>query len=111
MIPIVDDKPYSFVPPYPGTFWARALRPLLPGYLRGAWGVEAVEFRHPERLAASLRAGHGVLLAPNHARPCDPFVVGLLPLRLGRPSHFVAASHVFTAGPRPRLTTWLLRRA
>jgi 1-acyl-sn-glycerol-3-phosphate acyltransferase len=111
MIAIVDSKPYRFVPPYPGTFWTRALRPLLSGYLRRSWGIEAVEFRNPERLDASLRAGHGVMLAPNHARPCDPMVVGLLPLRLGRPSNFVAASHVFTTGKRPRLTSWLLRRA
>lgn len=110
MIPIVHDQPYRFVPPYPGTFWARALKPLLPGYLRRVWGIETVEFRNPERLHESLRAGHGVLLAPNHARPCDPMVIGMLPLRLGWPSHFVAASHVFTGGRRHRLMAWLLRR-
>jgi 1-acyl-sn-glycerol-3-phosphate acyltransferase len=108
MISIVEEKPYRFVPPYPGTFWARLARPLLPGYLRRTWGIHEIEFRHPERLEASFRAGHGVMLTPNHARPCDPMVVGLLPQRLGRPSHFVAASHVFTTGGR--FQAWLARR-
>ena len=79
MIPVVVDRPYLFVPPYPGTFWARAVRPIVPWYLRRFWGVESIEFRGGERLKASLDAGHGVVIAPNHARPCDPFVIGLLP--------------------------------
>jgi 1-acyl-sn-glycerol-3-phosphate acyltransferase len=108
MIPIVDDKPYRFVPPYASTFWARVTAPLIPLYLRRTWGVDDVEFRHPERLEESFRAGHGVMLTPNHARPCDPMVAGLLPQRLGRPSHFVAASHVFTTGGR--FQAWLARR-
>jgi 1-acyl-sn-glycerol-3-phosphate acyltransferase len=108
MIPIVEEKPYRFVPPYASTFWARLAAPFVPLYLRRTWGIDNVDFRHPERLEASFRAGHGVMLTPNHARPCDPMVAGLLPQRLGRPAHFVAASHVFTAGGR--FQAWLSRR-
>jgi 1-acyl-sn-glycerol-3-phosphate acyltransferase len=108
MIPVVVDRPYQFIPPYAGTFWLRLIRPILPWYLRRSWGIESIEYRGQEHLEASFAAGHGVLLAPNHARPCDPFVVGMLPLRLGRPCHFVAASHLFTEGGR--FYAWLLRR-
>ena len=69
MIHVVIDRPYQFVPPYPGTIWLRLIKPLVPWYLRRSWGVETIEFRGAERLEASLRAGHGVLIAPNHARP------------------------------------------
>jgi 1-acyl-sn-glycerol-3-phosphate acyltransferase len=108
MIPIVDEKPYRFFPPYAGTFWARLAAPFVPLYLRRVWGIDTVDFRHPERLESSFRAGHGVMLTPNHCRPADPMVAGLLPQRLGRPAHFVAASHVFTAGGR--FQAWLSRR-
>src|SRR5205085_8193700 len=108
MIPVVTDQPYRFIPPYPGTIWLRALKAVVPWYLRRSWGVETIEFRGADRLAASLRAGHGVLIAPNHARPCDPFVIGLLPLRLGKPCHFLSAWHIFTNGSR--FNTWVLRR-
>src|SRR5262245_27815189 len=108
MIHVVVDRPYQFIPPYPGTFWLRGIKRLVPWYLRRSWGIETTEFRGGDRLEASLNAGHGVLIAPNHARPCDPFVIGLLPLRLGRPCHFLAAWHIFTNDSR--LNAWLLRR-
>src|SRR5437667_2086423 len=108
MIHVVVDRPYRFIPPHAGMFWVRRTTRLLPWYLSRYWGVEKIEYRHAERLSASLEAGDGVLLAPNHARPCDPFVIGLLPLRLGRPSHFLAAWHIFTSGGR--INHWLLRR-
>ncbi len=108
MIPVVIDRPYRFVPPYTGVFWARLVTRFVPIYLRRSYGVESIEFRGGDRLAAAFVAGHGVLLAPNHARPCDPFVIGLHPSRLGRPCHFVAAWHVFTN--QNRFQAWLLRR-
>lgn len=108
MIPVVIDRPYQFVPPKPGTFWLRCVQPFLPWWLKRSWGIHQIEFRGGERLADAFRAGQSVLLAPNHARPCDPFVIGLLPLRLGRPCHFVAAWHVFVNSGR--LNAWVLPR-
>src|SRR5262249_51208758 len=61
-----------------------------------------------ELLRASLDAGHGVFLAPNHARPCDPVVVGLLAARLHRPCYCIASWHVFAT--RSRLHQWIMRR-
>lgn len=108
MIPVVVDRPYKFIPPYPGGFWLRCIRPIVPWYLNRSWGVESIEFRGEDRLAASMQRGDGILIAPNHARPCDPFVIGLSPLRMGRPCHFIAAWHIFTNGSR--MSAWLLRR-
>jgi 1-acyl-sn-glycerol-3-phosphate acyltransferase len=107
MQPVVVAKPYSFIPPRRGTFWPALLRPLQPLLLR-KHGVAKVEYRGLERLRASVAAGHGIMLAPNHCRPCDPFVVGGLGYEIGRPVHIMASSHLFMQG---RLQRFLLRRA
>ena len=82
---IVIDKPYRFIPPHPSRFWNRLLGWWLPHSLWKNWGLTAAEFRGTEHLKQSLAAGHGILLAPNHSRPCDPFVMGLLSKEVGRP--------------------------
>jgi 1-acyl-sn-glycerol-3-phosphate acyltransferase len=104
---IVIDKPYRFVPPYPGRFWAGLIRFWLPTYLRRVWGIEASEVRGAEHLKQSLQAGHGVLLTPTHSRPCDPMVMGLLSIRAGRPFFCMASWHLFMQG---RFQPWLMRR-
>lgn len=108
MIPVVSDQPYRFVPPSHGLFWLRRVTRHLPGYLRRSWGIEQIEYRGWDRVEASRKSGHGVMLAPNHARPCDPFVIGMHPLRQGWPCYFVAAWHVFTTSGR--VNRWLLPR-
>lgn len=92
---VVITKPYRFVPPHRGKIWWRLFQPILPVYLRRTWGIVSVESRQVERLRASLAAGHGVILAPNHCRPCDPMVLGPLSFELQRPFHIVASWHVF----------------
>ncbi len=63
--------------------------------LRGRFGVTAMEFRHLDRLQASFASGHGVLLAPNHSRPSDPFVLARLGQRCRRPIQIMATRHIF----------------
>ncbi len=92
---VVITKPYRFIPPRRGKLWWHLFRPLLPLYLRRSAGMQRVESRHVGRLRASLDAGHGVILAPNHCRPCDPMVLGPLSYEIGRPFHIVASWHVF----------------
>src|SRR4029077_5457850 len=75
---LVSEKPYRFVPPYHPRFWTGLMQCFLPGYLARPWGIDQVAFRNVERLHASLAAGHGIVLAPNHTRHCDPFVMGRL---------------------------------
>ena len=71
---IIVERPYRFVPPYPGEFWTRLFRYYLRRYLRRTWGIAAAEIRGMEFLQESIRSGHGIVLAPNHCRPGDPLL-------------------------------------
>jgi 1-acyl-sn-glycerol-3-phosphate acyltransferase len=104
---IVIAKPYEFVPPRYSAFWARIIAWWLPSYLRKSHGVTSWECVGVERLRESLKAGHGVVLASNHCRPCDPMVVGLLSLVVDRPFHIMASWHLFMQG---RVQSFLLPR-
>jgi 1-acyl-sn-glycerol-3-phosphate acyltransferase len=95
------------VPPRLSAFWAWIIRGWLPTYLRQSFGVASLECGGAERLRASLEAGHGVLLASNHCRPCDPILLGLLSCAVGRPFHVMASWHLFM---QPRLQSSLLPR-
>src|SRR5437588_11290615 len=66
---IIVEKPYRFVPPYPGEFWTRLFRYYLPRYLNKTWGIATAQIRGIEFLKASIRDRHTVLLAPTHSRP------------------------------------------
>lgn len=89
---IVIAKPYTFVPPRRSDLWPRLFFSLLPAYLRRNFGIHRVETRGGERLRDSLAAGHGIMLAPNHCRPGDPFV---LAAAVGRPLFIMASWHLF----------------
>lgn len=104
---VVITKPYRFVPPHRGTFWWHLFRFILPRYLRKSAAIDRVVVRHRERLQASLAAGHGIVLAPNHCRPVDPMVLGPLSYELGRPFNVVASWHLFMQN---RVQTYLLPR-
>lgn len=105
---VVIAKAYQFAPPHHGTFWPWVLRQCLPGHTRRKWGIEGLEFHGLDRLRASLQAGHGVILAPNHCRPCDPFVLTLLGAELRQPFYMMASAHLFM---QSRIQRWLLCRA
>jgi 1-acyl-sn-glycerol-3-phosphate acyltransferase len=105
---IVLDEPYRFIAPDRGTAWARLLsRLVLRRYLRSAHGVESLEFIGAERLKASVEAGHGVMLTPNHCRPCDPMTLFPLGIDTGAPVHVMASWHLFV---KSAVQTWVLRR-
>ena len=104
---IIVEKPYRFVPPYPGEFWTHFFRHYLRRYLKRTAGIAAAEIRGIELLQESIRHGHGIVLAPNHCRPGDPLVIGLLNEQSGRPIHTMASWHLFNEG---RLKAWVLRR-
>jgi acyltransferase-like protein len=108
MQPVVSEKKYEFVPPYYGTVWPRLLNLWGRRKLRQEHGIESVEVVGAERLRESLAAGHGILLAPNHCRPCDPFVVGETCRQVGTLPFIMASAHLFM---QSRLQTFLLRRA
>jgi 1-acyl-sn-glycerol-3-phosphate acyltransferase len=104
---IVIDKPYTFIPPDRGTFWARLLNGLfLRRYLRTQYGVHSFDLIGVERLKRSVDAGHGIVLAPNHCRPCDPMVLFPLGQAVGAPIHIMASWHLFMSG---WLQSWVLQ--
>jgi 1-acyl-sn-glycerol-3-phosphate acyltransferase len=105
---VVSDKPYVPVPPYHGTLWPRALNWYFPRYLRRRYGTAKVEITGAEKLRASIAAGHGVLITPNHCRDEDPFILSALAREVGRPCFVVASAHLFMRG---KLQAFLLRRA
>jgi 1-acyl-sn-glycerol-3-phosphate acyltransferase len=104
---VVIDKPYHFIPPKHGNFWTIVLKGLLPGYLRKNYGIESSRIYGINHLKESLRAGHGIMLTPNHCRPCDPFVVALAAYSLCQPLYTMASWHLFMQGS---LQAWLLPR-
>jgi hypothetical protein len=75
--------------------------------MRKDYGLEKPRWHGLEHLEASRKAGHGVLLAPNHTRPSDPFVVAELGVRCRWPVHTMAAWHVFAES---RVQGFLLSR-
>src|SRR5205085_838618 len=92
---IIIEKPYRFVPPRRGWFWSALVELWLPHHLNRSYGIERFECRGTEYLRDSLAQGHGVLLAPNHCRPCDPMVLGLLSRAVGKRFYVMASWHLF----------------
>jgi 1-acyl-sn-glycerol-3-phosphate acyltransferase len=105
---VVSDKPYVPVPPYHGTLWPRALNLYFPRYLHRRYGTSKVEIVGAEKVRASIAAGHGVLVTPNHSRDEDPFIISALAREVGQPFFVVASAHLFMGN---KLQAFLLRRA
>jgi 1-acyl-sn-glycerol-3-phosphate acyltransferase len=105
---VVSDKPYVPVLPHHGTLWPRALNLYIPRYLRRRYGTNRVEIVGADKLRASIAAGHGILITPNHCRDEDPFILSALSRRIGRPFFVVASAHLFIGH---RFQSFLLRRA
>ncbi|RYD30055.1 MAG: 1-acyl-sn-glycerol-3-phosphate acyltransferase, partial [Verrucomicrobiaceae bacterium] len=99
---IIFDKPYTFIPPNYSGLLHRTLRFFLPGYLKRLHGITSVECIGSEKLRASLDAGHGIMLVPNHCRPCDPMVLDFLSAEVHRPFHVIASWHAFMASKLQR---------
>jgi 1-acyl-sn-glycerol-3-phosphate acyltransferase len=92
---IVFDQPYSFVPPRFSPLLYRVLSWILPRQLRKEHGITAIECVGTEKLRASLDAGNGVILVPNHVRPCDPLVLDSLAKEVNHPFSVMSSWHVF----------------
>tara|TARA_B100000959_G_scaffold277558_1_gene334375 strand:+ start:241 stop:1548 length:1308 start_codon:yes stop_codon:yes gene_type:complete len=100
-------EPYQFIPPRKSTLVSSVLKPFLPRYLRKSWGIVDHEIRGADKLSASLVAGHGVVLAPNHVRECDAITVGLLAVECRCHFNFMASWHVFKSS---QLQSFMLRQ-
>ena len=104
---IFIEKPYQFVPPVYSDWWPPILRLYIHRYMRKVFGVHSLEFRHVERLRASLDAGHSIILAPNHCRLSDPIVLGVMALEAGTNLFAMASWHLFQ---QSRFQRFMIRR-
>jgi len=105
---IIIEKPYKFIPPRHGKLLPYLMRKFyVPHYLRNSYGVESWKFLGLERLKNSVENGDGIILASNHCRPCDPFLVAFLAGELGLPVFIMASWHLFMQN---KLMGWLLPR-
>lgn len=105
---IIIDQPYQFVPARHHWLWSRVIQLYLPRYLRREHGVTACRFDGMEKLVQSLDAGHGIVLTPNHCRPCDPMVMATLVGSVGQRVFTMASWHLFMQN---RLMRWVLPKA
>lgn len=103
---IIVAKPYQFVPPITSTALIRLVRFYVPGKVRRSWGVGWPTIHGMEKLQASLAAGHGIILAPNHARPADPEVMGAFCVEGHFAPYIMASWHLFMQG---RLQRFMIR--
>lgn len=108
MASVVSDKPYVPVTPYHGTIWPQALNLFFPRYMHRRYGTSTVDIVGADKLRASIDAGHGVLVTPNHCRDEDPFLLGRLASAIDHPFFIVASAHLFMGS---KLQAFLLRRA
>lgn len=96
---LIFKEPYRFVPPirgWRGRFWTAVCRRVLPIFLKREYGIVDRDFRHIDRLLASMDAGHGVLLLANHSRLADPLTLGdLTNATGGRLFYAMASFHLF----------------
>ncbi len=106
---ILIEKPYRFIPPHRGDWWPALIRDCnLPGFwLRRRQGVERFELRGGEHLQASLRAGHGILLTPNHCRLADPMVMGWMAREVRCLVYAMASWHLFQ---QSRFMAWAIHK-
>jgi 1-acyl-sn-glycerol-3-phosphate acyltransferase len=99
---LITDQRYVFIPPKRTTLWTWFVATWVRTYLRKAWGLESFELHGLDHLRASLAAGHGILIAPNHCRLSDPPSIGMLVKALRQPIYIMASAHVFRDGWFPR---------
>lgn len=104
---VVFDEPYEFVPPYRGTFWSWAVGKYLPRLLKNRYGIVSWETHGLDNLRESLKAGHGVVLCPNHCSFADPMVCGIVTTETPVHAYAMASWHVFK---QSWLETFVARR-
>jgi len=104
---VIIEKPYEFIPPHRGKVWPAILKHHIPRHLRKNYGLSEIECRDVRRLTDSIAAGHGIVLAPNHCRPSDPVIMGMLSRAARVPFYTMASWHVFMQSP---FQCWISRR-
>ena len=104
---VVVEEPYKFIPPYRGRLLSWMFRLWLKPYLRKTHGIVKCTYEGLEHVRESIKAGHGILLCPNHSRDSDPMLIGMLCRAI--PSHVfsMASWHIFK---QSRMEAFVVRR-
>ncbi len=103
------EKPYEFVPPCRGTFFANFIRDwkLFTPHLKKHEGVVGFECRNVDRLTDSIEQGHSILAAPNHSRTADPLVMGWLAGAAHCHFYAMGSWHLFN---QSKLISWAINK-
>lgn len=106
---IVIEKPYEFIPPHRGNLWPTMIQRfrLIDRWLRKSHGITSYECRGVDKLRASLAAGHGIMLTPNHVRPSDPIVMGFPAREAGTHLYAMASWHLYN---QTRFTAYAIHK-
>ena len=102
-------KPYRFRPPK----YSPLLEPLFAAYseifmLRRKFNVQGVTEEGARQVSELVKAGHSVLVTPNHADHADPFVLNYIGHRWKLPFHYMAAREGFE---RSRMNALAMQRS
>lgn len=98
--------PYKFVPPRRSDFWSYVASRIVPLQMRKTHNVHRWDIRGAEHLKASIDAGKGVLIAPNHIHTADPPAVGLIGISIKQYFYYAASWHLFAHGG---FSSWVYR--
>lgn len=98
---------YRFIPPYRGTIWCKVLAPLVTHQLRKDLQIPRWKFTGLDRLAEARKEGAGVLLATNHSRLADTFVLGRTSVEAQWYFYYMASYHLFRESAFKR---WIINR-
>ncbi len=105
---VLVEKPYKFIPPITWNWPQRLLTQLgqFQGLLRKQHGVVDHECRNVDRLRESIKAGHGILLTPNHPRTADPISMYFLCRETPMSLYTMASWHLFN---QSKFETFMIR--
>ena len=94
---ILVEKPYKFTPPITWHWPQRLLTRFgqFQRLIRDEHGIIDHECRHVDRLRASVDAGHGIMLTPNHPRTTDPVAMYFLCREAPISMYTMASWHLF----------------
>ncbi|MCA9058778.1 MAG: 1-acyl-sn-glycerol-3-phosphate acyltransferase, partial [Planctomycetaceae bacterium] len=104
---VVIEEPYEFIPPHRGRFLSWAFRYVLPRFLRSRYGIAEWTIDGLDHLRQAIAAGHGIILCPNHSRPSDPMLMGLLCRETPCHIYSMASWHIFK---QSRLEAFMVRQ-
>ncbi|MCA9107159.1 MAG: 1-acyl-sn-glycerol-3-phosphate acyltransferase [Planctomycetales bacterium] len=105
---IFIEQEYKFIPPIHWPFLTRWINRsgFFPWYLKRTAGVVQCEVTNESRLTDSLRAGHGVLVTPNHPSTLDPLAMSYLSRKIDSCFYAMASWHLFHTS---RFERWAVR--